>query len=136
MPTHLLDTSVFCQPLRPQPLPQVMRRWERLGDSNLATSVLVEAEVQYGIQLKGSRKLAEAYRTLLRGRLPALPVDSDVADAYAGLKAQLRLRGHPIPDIDLLIAATARVHGLIVATLNVRHFLGLEGVRAEDWSRT
>ncbi|MCY3021376.1 MAG: type II toxin-antitoxin system VapC family toxin [Planctomycetota bacterium] len=134
MPTHLLDTSVFCQPLRPRPLPSVVRRWERLGDGNLATSVLVEAEVQYGIHLKGSRKLAEAYRTLLRGRLPALPVDLEVADAYAGLKAQLHQRGRPVPDLDLLIAATAQVHGLVVATLNPRHFLGLEGVSVEDWS--
>jgi len=135
MPTHLLDTSVFCQPLRPKPLPSVVRRWERLGDVNLATSVLVEAEVLYGVRLKRSPRLEEAYTALLRGRLLALPVDQEVADAYANLKARLRLQGRPLPDVDLLIAATGKVHALTIATLNPRHFAGLEGVTVEDWSR-
>jgi hypothetical protein len=38
-------------------------------------------------------------------------------------------------ELDLLIAATARASGLVVATLNVRHFQGMEGVAVEDWSR-
>jgi predicted nucleic acid-binding protein len=37
-------------------------------------------------------------------------------------------------DFDLLIAATALEHGLIVATLNVRHFSMIAGLSWEDWS--
>ena len=37
-------------------------------------------------------------------------------------------------DFDVLIAATAKTHGLTVATLNVRHFEGVHGLAVEDWS--
>jgi predicted nucleic acid-binding protein len=37
--------------------------------------------------------------------------------------------------LDLLIAATALVHRLTVATLNVRDFRFFEGLAWEDWSR-
>jgi predicted nucleic acid-binding protein len=36
----------------------------------------------------------------------------------------------------LLIAATAKAHSFILATLNPRHFIGIEGLAVEDWSRS
>ena len=36
--------------------------------------------------------------------------------------------------LEFLVAATAKTHGLTVATLNVRHFEGLHGLAVEDWS--
>lgn len=76
-----------------------------------------------------------AYRAILKDRLPLLPVDRRVAEAYAKLAAQLRQQGRPRPPFDLLIAATARAHSLTVATLNTVHFGGIEGVRIEDWNK-
>jgi predicted nucleic acid-binding protein len=135
MATHLLDTSVYCQPLKPRPLPTVVARWTALGDDSLATSVIAEAEVLFGVKLKQSTRLTQAYEQLLRGRLRVLLIDEPVADCFAELKAFLHRSGRPLPDLDLLIAATARAHHLIVATLNPRHFTELEGVVVEDWSR-
>ncbi len=40
-----------------------------------------------------------------------------------------------IADLDLLIAATALVHRLTVATLSVRDFSAVEGLAWEDWSK-
>jgi toxin FitB len=134
--THLLDTSVYCQPLKPRPIPAAMARWIALGDASLVTSVIADAEVRFGLKLKQSAKLTQAYEQLLRGRLRLLMVDEAVAESSAEMKARQHRRGRRVPDLDLLIAATARVHGLIVATLNPRHFTQLEGVVVEDWSRS
>lgn len=49
MISHLLDTSVYSQRLRPRPLPSVVDRWRRLGDSSLAISCICEAELRYGL---------------------------------------------------------------------------------------
>ncbi len=35
----------------------------------------------------------------------------------------------------LCIAATAKSAGLVLVTLNPRHFEGLEGLAVEDWSK-
>ena len=133
MITHLLDTSVYSQPLKPVPHPGVVARWQALGDARLAVSVIAEAEVRYGLALKGSAKLEAAYERILRGRLPVLPVDEAVGIAFATLKAAQHRLGKRVPDLDLLIAATAQVHQLVVATLNVKHFELIAGIRLEDW---
>lgn len=133
--THLLDTSVYCQPLRKKPLRSVVARWKALGDGSLCVSVLCEAEILQGLEARDSAPLWDRYRSLLEGRLPVLDVNVEVARTYAALAGPLIRGGKPRPVVDLLIAATARNSGLILATLNARHFEGIEGVAVEDWSR-
>lgn len=132
--THLLDTSVYCQPLRKKPRTSVVARWKALGDASLCVSVLCEAEVLQGLAAKGSDPLWNRYRSLLAGRLPVLDVTVEVARSYAPMAGALIRGGRPRPVIDLLIAATAKSSGLVLATLNARHFEGIEGLAVEDWS--
>ena len=135
MLSHLLDTSVFCQPIKPKPLPSVERRWRALGDAALAVSVIGEAEVLYGLELKQSPKLTALYEQLLKSRLQVLAVDTAVAATFSQIKAACRKKGFAASDFDFLIAATAKTHGLILATLNIRHFNGIEGLAVEDWAQ-
>ena len=132
---HLLDTSVYSQPLRKKPVPSVVARWRKLGDASLCVSVLCKAEVLQGLEAKDSPSLWDRYRELLEGRLPVLDVTVEVARTYASLAGPLIRSGLPRPVMDLLIAATARSAGLVLATLNPRHFRGIEGLAVEDWSR-
>ena len=132
--THLLDTSVFCQPIKPRPLPSVIQRWQALGDDALAVSVLCQAEILYGIALKGSSRLQAAYEAVLKDRLTVFPVDEAESQTYGEMRATLEKAGKRVPDLDLLIAATAQTHGLIVATLNVLHFSLIPHLPVEDWS--
>jgi tRNA(fMet)-specific endonuclease VapC len=132
--THLLDTSVFCQPIKPRPLAPVIQGWEALGNDALAVSVLCQAEVLYGIASKASSRLQAAYEAVLKDRLTVFPVDEAEGQAYADMRASLEKAGKRVPDLDLLIAATAQTHDLIVATLNVRHFSLIPDLPVEDWS--
>jgi predicted nucleic acid-binding protein len=36
--------------------------------------------------------------------------------------------------VDLLIAATAKQHDLVIATLNAKDFEDIPGLRVDDWS--
>jgi tRNA(fMet)-specific endonuclease VapC len=135
MVTHLLDTSVYSQPLKPRPLSMVMSRWNALGNESLSVSAICEAEVLFGLEWKKSDELDSAYKNLLQGKLAILPVELEVVRVFAKLKAVAKRQGRLIPDFDLLIAATAKSHRLILATLNYRHFEGIEGLAVEDWSK-
>lgn len=134
--THLLDTSVYSQRLKPQPHAHAISRWDTLGDSQVVTSAVCEAEVLFGIAKKGSPRLATAFSANLRPRLAILPLDSACAAAYGELRAACERNGNPVADLDLLIAATAKAKGLILATLNIRHFSVIPGLTVEDWSQT
>ncbi len=135
MPSHLIDTSVYCQPIKPKPLRAVEQRWRDLGDEALAISAICEAELLYGLELKQSDRLRAQYDQLLKDRLQLLPVDSAVVVTFSKIKAACRKKGIAASDFDLLIAATAKTHSLVLATLNVRHFIGIEGLAVEDWSQ-
>ena len=65
------------------------------------------------------------------GRLLCLPWDADTALKWAELLARLRTTGKAMPIKDSLIAATAGVHGLAVATRNRADFVNA-GVRIVD----
>lgn len=133
--THLLDTSVYSQPIKKFPLHTVIVRWNRLGDERLCTSIFCETEVLQGLEMKHSETLWHAYQSILKDRLPLLPFERTIAPTYAALQAEFIQQGKTRPIFDLLIASTARVHNLILATCNYRDFRDIPGLTVEDWSQ-
>ena len=109
-------------------------KWVALTPAEeIGTSVIVLAEIRRGIELKRRRDPEQA-RSLdrwfgqMRRRLGdrVLPVDEPIADAWAVLSI-----ANPLPLIDGLLAATAKVQGLTLVTRNVEDFVRT-GVSAVD----
>jgi predicted nucleic acid-binding protein len=125
---YLLDTSVYSQPLRRRPVEAALLRWKEAGDSGCAISLVTSAEVEYGLVLENRPRRREKFRFLLEGRLRVLETDAAVWSEFARRKAHQTQAGREI-------AATALVHRLTVATLNVWDFRSVEGLAWEDWSR-
>jgi len=92
------------------------------------------AEIEWGLHKLGSERRWIGYRRDILPSVHSLPVEASVWSKWAMIKARQDLLGHRIDDLDLLIAATAMHHDLILATLNARHFGQIEGLRWEDWS--
>jgi tRNA(fMet)-specific endonuclease VapC len=65
--------------------------------------------------------------------LVRLDFDLDAAREYARIRAGLELGGNVIGSNDLMIAAIAKAHDLIVVTHNVAEFMRVPGLRVEDW---
>jgi tRNA(fMet)-specific endonuclease VapC len=133
--SYLLDTNVYCQPIRPQPLASVMQRLERVSDQHVSISIISELEILFGIRRKKAFKQQSSYENLLKDRYPVFDVDHEVMTTAIEIKLQREARGKPISPFDLLIAATAKSHNLILATLNSKDFKDIEGLAVEDWSK-
>jgi predicted nucleic acid-binding protein len=94
----------------------------------LFLSAITVFEVRVGIELMLDAKRKQAIAKWLevdvpnayRGRI--LPVSVDVADRAARLVVAARMKGWNDLEMDSIIAATAVVYGLKVATLNRKHF--------------
>ncbi len=94
------------------------------------------AEVEWGLYVEDRELRWRKYREILEDRLVVLTTDDNVWSVFAQMKARQRKAGQPISDLDLLIAATARFHQLVVATLNHTDFSRIEGLAWENWYET
>ncbi len=62
-----------------------------------------------------------------------LPLDDAVMDCFGKFKAELRRKGQPVGDIDLLIAGVAISRELKLVTNNIKHFNRIPGISLENW---
>ncbi|HKJ90299.1 MAG TPA: type II toxin-antitoxin system VapC family toxin [Oceanipulchritudo sp.] len=132
-PSHLLDTSVCSQPLKGHPSESALDHWDRLGEA-AATSEACLGEIEWGLHKLASERRWTGYREDILPSVQVLAVDRETWSHFARMKARQEALGHPVPDLDLLIAASAVQHGLILSTLDTNHFALIEGLRWEDWS--
>jgi len=63
-----------------------------------------------------------------------LPLTLQSSENSAVIYANLRKKGTPVDDIDLLIAGIAIENNMIVVTNNTSHFERIEGLEVENWS--
>ena len=105
--------------------PRAQHLLERLSDEGLAVSIIAVAEVYEGaFGSPDPQATLDGLRAFL-GDFAILPVTDPIVEQFARLRATLRRQGQRIPDMDLLIAATAITEDLVLITRNVRHFARL-----------
>ncbi|MEY9884669.1 type II toxin-antitoxin system VapC family toxin [Bradyrhizobium sp. USDA 329] len=118
----LVDTNVIFEiRKRERADPNVIRWVNQTPAADIGTSVLVLAEIRRGIELKRrsdplQAKSLDRWFSQMRTRLAerVLPIDETVAETWALLGIP-----NPLPLVDSLLAATAKVHGLTLVTRNI-----------------
>ena len=128
---YFLDTNVVSYMVR-QPQSPLARRVASLSPDSFAISVVVAAELQYGAQERGSKRLTDQLAAVLAA-MNVLPLESPADRHYGAIRTELERMGQPIGQNDLLIAAHARALGAILITNNLREFRRIPGLKVEDW---
>jgi toxin FitB len=123
----LIDTCLISESAKPEPDHNVERWLRQLPANRLWTSVIAFGELHFGVNFldEGARR-----RSLVAwlGRQRAafgdrcLAIDEPIARAWGELYAARQRMGCALPVADGLIAATALVRGLAIATRNVTDF--------------
>lgn len=122
--TLLIDSGVLSEATKPAPSARVVA-WLRANERELVVDPIIVGEIRFGILLlpKGKRRRAlDAWFEHGVKRLRCVPWDAGTSLTWAQLLADLRAAGRAMPVKDSLIAATALMHGLTVATRNVAAF--------------
>jgi len=126
---YILDTNVVSELRKAKKANQNVKKWAQpLPAASLYISVISVLELEIGILLlerrdQGQGRILRAWMDrhvvpTFSGRI--LAIDTAVAQRCAMLHVP-----NPRSDRDALIAATALVHGLTVATRNVADFEGM-----------
>ena len=122
------------QTLKLHPDIAVMRWWKQQDELSLMLSAIVFQELRFGIEMLQPSGKRDRLKEWLEIRLHRefadriLPVTAEIAEVSGRLIADRKKDAHTLDPADALIATTALVHGLQVATLNRKHFerLGVE----------
>ena len=129
--TYLLDTNIISDAAR-NPNGNTALRMMRVGQDRLFTSVIVLAELKYGLErnpLTGARVQIE----LLIKSLDVRELPLEAARHYGKLRCELERRGKPVGANDYWIAAHALAEDAVLVSNNLREFERVTGLHLENW---
>ena len=128
---YTLDTNmcIYAQ----KNIPQVIEKIKNNFEYGVAISSITLAELEFGVQASANveKNTIALYKFL--SIVEILDFDSNAATEYGKIRADLKRKGTPIGNMDMLIAAHAKSEDLIVVTHNTREFERVEGLKLEDW---
>jgi predicted nucleic acid-binding protein len=134
MPNYLLDTDVLSQLTRERPHPQVIRRIFTIPFSRQFSSTISIGEMFYGAYRSARPDYhLKRIRDIILPHFHILAFDLAASEHYGQVRANAERTGHPLAISDMLIAAIALAHNLVVVTGNRQHFLPIPGLEMEDW---
>ena len=130
---YLVDVNVLSEPTKAKPAAKAID-WLRQNELDLVVDPIILGEVRFRILLlpagKRRRRLETWFNDVV-ANITCLPWSAETGLRWAKLLADLRSAGKAMPIKDSLIAATALVHGLTIATRNQADFR-VAGVKLFD----
>ena len=131
MKRYMLDTNTVSHLIKAHPI--VAQHVIALPMGSICISALTEGELLFGLAKRPeAKRLHLLVREFLR-RVDVLPWQSDIAECYGKLRADLEQQGKILAPLDLLIAAHALGTGAVLVT-NDRAFSQVTDLIIEDWT--
>lgn len=132
---YLLDTCIISDFIKGETATNA--RFKQTPPADMAISAVTVMELRYGLALNPHRvqKIEPAIASILSS-VTILPFGTVEAEQAAQIRAALKSQGQPIGAYDVLIAATALHHNLIMVTANQREFERVSGLQTENWRQS
>jgi tRNA(fMet)-specific endonuclease VapC len=133
----MLDTNIISGLMR-DPAGQIARqltqRLLHVEGARIATSVIVDCELRFGLAKNPLPRFLNAYQVTMAA-IDVLSFEHVAVQRYANLRNYLESQGTPIGPNDMLIAAHALSVGCTLVTDNEVAFCRIPGLRVENWLR-
>ncbi|MGB9499265.1 MAG: type II toxin-antitoxin system VapC family toxin [Dissulfuribacterales bacterium] len=130
---YLLDTDIVIYNLKGNASVKIHLQ-NHVNDS-IRISAVTLMELYYGAYKSQKVESNLAKIRTIENALGVIPVDQEVVEIFGLLKSKLEKTGTPLDDFDLILAATALAHNLILVTNNERHFKRIDGLTIGNWTR-
>ena len=128
MPDYLLDCNHLSASLRKVSTVRERIHQERKAENRFISCYPVLCELEVGIQQTAKPDDNHRRMTQLLRHVRLRPIDGDTARHYGAVYIELRSKGRVLSQVDMMLAAMARQHKLVVLTTD-RDFEALP-----DWA--
>ncbi|MEW6718205.1 MAG: type II toxin-antitoxin system VapC family toxin [Chloroflexota bacterium] len=133
MKAALLDTDTLSEIMKSRDPGLQQKAVQYLTEHGHFTfSIITRYEILRGLMTKGAARQIALFDERC-ARSEVLPLSEEIIANAAGIYADLSRRGQLITDADILIAASALVHSLVLVTGNTEHFKRIPDLNVEDW---
>lgn len=131
-PRCLLDTDILSMLMRKDASVTRYARAYLEEYDRLTLSLITRFEILRGLHAKAAETQIAAFDAFC-AQSEVLPMTDPVVVRAATVYADLYQAGRLISDADILIAATAMEHGLILISNNRNDFQRVRGLQLENW---
>lgn len=128
----LLDTDTLSAIMRQNPLVLAKAQAYLVQHSRFTFSIITRSEILRGLKAKGANQQIKAFEQFCANNI-ILPLTDEIIVQAADIYAELRKKGTPIGDADILIAASTVVNRMAVITNNQSHFRQISGLTIYNW---
>ncbi len=133
LPAALLDTDILSELLKKRNAAVLTKCSAYLAAHGaFSFSLFTLFEIERGLKEKAATQQLAKFATFCQ-HSRVLPLSEPVLHRAGDLWAHARQGGHPHGDADLIIAATAVEHGLVLITGNTSHFTWVPGLTLDNW---
>lgn len=129
---YLLDTNTCIRYINGR-APNIRRKLSTVALADVAVSSITKAEMFYGSAKSQTPEQSRQKQQEFLTTIQSIVFGDEAALEYGRIRADLEKQGLPISGNDLLIAATALAHNLILVTHNQAEFRRVANLQIEDW---
>ena len=128
-----MDTNICIYIIKKSPK-DLFDRFNKLKVGDIGISSITYCELQYGVS--NSQKIKENQKALngFLAPLDVLDFPGDAAPLYGDIKVELKRKGIPIGQLDLMIGVHALYLGVTIVSNNVKEFSRIKNLKVENWA--
>lgn len=128
---YILDTDTIIYFLKGDP--RVVKKILHVESKAIHTTIVTHSELLFGAynsaHVEGNLKKISQFLD----RISILPYDQDASKKFGQLKANLKIKGKLIADMDLMIASICLAQNSTLVTNNARHFERVPHLKFTNW---
>ncbi|WP_058998161.1 type II toxin-antitoxin system VapC family toxin [Leptolyngbya sp. NIES-2104] len=130
--SYLLDTNIVAAIIKENEKALVQLRTARRFRARVCISCITYYETKRGLLYLGATRQLSRFEELCSVVEILLIEDLELIETASRIHADLRRRGRPIQDADILIAATAMIHSLTLIS-NDADLQNVQSLSLDNW---
>ena len=130
---YMLDTNICIYAIKHKP-EKIFQKLQSVDPADVCISSVTYAELVHGVEKSAAIEKNRVALSILLSNIEILGFDTNAAESYGKIRADLEKKGTPIGPLDMMIAGHTVSLGYTLVTNNAKEFSRVIGLTLENWA--